>query len=67
MFSQGQYLFAIFFAICFILLIVYTYIKDLKSHKVYYKGSLKVLIVFLLAITSLYLIKHFTHASWSIK
>jgi hypothetical protein len=47
MFSNGQILFAILFAIAFILVLVYAYRKDLKLHKKYYKGSVWVLIAFI--------------------
>ncbi|WP_452222948.1 hypothetical protein [Lacinutrix chionoecetis] len=47
MFSTGQLIFAISFAIVFILAIIYTYRKDLKLHKQYYKGTIWVLIAFI--------------------
>lgn len=37
MFSTGQQLFAIFFIIAFALLMIWSYRKDLKLHKKYYK------------------------------
>jgi hypothetical protein len=60
MFSQGQLLFAVFFVIAFISLMIFSYRKDLKNHKLHYKGSYKILIVFLLTIGVLFLIKTFT-------
>jgi O-antigen/teichoic acid export membrane protein len=60
MFSQGQLLFAVFFVIAFVTLMFFSYRKDSKSHKLHYKGSLKILIVFLLTIGILFLIKSLT-------
>jgi len=37
MFSTGQQLFALFFIIAFTLLMIWSYRKDLKLHKKYYK------------------------------
>jgi len=61
MFTQGQYIFAGFFVVAFIILIVISYRKDLKLHKKYYKGSLYVLAGFLLFIGFLFVIKKFLH------
>ncbi|MDG1714186.1 hypothetical protein [Lacinutrix sp.] len=47
MFSTGQLIFAICFAIAFITALVYTYRKDLKLHRQYYKGSIWILIAFI--------------------
>lgn len=47
MFSTGQLIFAVLFAIAFILIIIYTYRKDLKLHRQNYKGTLWVLLAFL--------------------
>ena len=47
MFSKGQIAFAIFFAIVFIIVLVYTYRKDLKLHKKHYKGTGWILLAFL--------------------
>nr|WP_290696768.1 hypothetical protein [Lacinutrix sp.] len=47
MFSTGQLIFAICFAVVFILALIYTYRKDLKLHKQYYKGTIWVLIAFI--------------------
>jgi len=47
MFSKGQLIFAICFAIAFITALVYTYRKDLKLHRQYYKGSIWILIAFI--------------------
>jgi hypothetical protein len=47
MFTKGQWIFALLFAITFIAALIYTYRKDLKLHKKYYKGSIWVLIAFI--------------------
>ncbi|TGD57887.1 hypothetical protein E4635_07705 [Flavobacterium humi] len=57
MFSQGQLIFAAVFVVCFIAIIVFSYRKDLKLHKQYYKGSVWILIAFLLFIAILFAIK----------
>jgi hypothetical protein len=57
MFSQGQMIFAGVFAFCFIAVMIFSYRKDLKLHKHYYKGSLWILVAFLLFIGFLFMIK----------
>lgn len=57
MFSLGQLQFAALFAITFIIVIFFSYKKDLKLHKQYYKGSLWILVGFLLFIGLLFVIK----------
>lgn len=57
MFSQGQMIFAAIFVVCFIAIMIYSYRKDLKLHKSYYKGSLWILVAFLLFIGFLFMIK----------
>lgn len=47
MFTKGQWIFGILFALAFILVIIYTYRKDLKLHRKYYTGSVWVLIAFI--------------------
>ncbi len=47
MFSKGQIIFGILFAITFIIALVFAYRKDLKVHRKYYKGSLWVLLAFI--------------------
>lgn len=47
MFTKGQLIFAILFVIAFIIALIYTYRKDLKLHRKYYKGSVWVLIAFI--------------------
>ena len=38
MFSKGQAVFGILFAIAFVIFITWSYRKDLKLHKLYYKN-----------------------------
>jgi len=57
MFSQGQLIFAGVFFIAFIIASVVVYRKDKALHNIYYKGSYKVLIGFLLFIAFLFFIK----------
>lgn len=47
MLSNGQIVFAILFATVFIVVIVYTYRKDLKLHQKHYKGSIWILVAFI--------------------
>jgi hypothetical protein len=57
MFTKGQWIFAILFAIAFIISLIYTYRKDLKLHRKYYKGSIWVLIAFIAFILMIVAIK----------
>jgi len=59
MFSQGQLAFAGIFIVAFVIAMIFTYKKDLKLHKVFYKGSLWVLAGFLIFIGLLFIIKIF--------
>lgn len=59
MFSSGQLIFAAFFIIVFTVVMIYTYRKDLKLHKRYYSGSLRILAVFILFIITIVVIKKF--------
>lgn len=47
MFSTGQITFGILFAIVFAIIIGFMYRKDLKLHKIHFKGSPWVLLAFL--------------------
>ncbi|MFT4781774.1 MAG: hypothetical protein ACJAZK_001393 [Psychroserpens sp.] len=47
MFSSGQLIFAILFALVFAVVMFFAYKKDLNLHKKYYKGSVWVLIAFI--------------------
>tara|TARA_B100000767_G_C19389636_1_gene379331 strand:- start:253 stop:441 length:189 start_codon:yes stop_codon:yes gene_type:complete len=57
MFSQGQLIFGILFAITFIGILIYAYRKDFNLHQKYYKGSLWVLLVFVGFISGIAAIK----------
>ncbi len=59
MFTTGQLIFAAFFVIVFTVIMVYAYRKDLNLHRRYYKGSLRVLLVFILFIITIVVIKKF--------
>jgi len=59
MFSTGQWIFAVLFLITFVIAAIYAYRGDKVLHSKFYKGSYKVLIVFLLFILLLFLIKLF--------
>lgn len=58
MFSNGQWIFGILFALAFAVLIFLAYRKDLKLHKKYYKGSVWVLIAFIAFILMISAIKY---------
>ena len=57
MFSQGQIIFGVLFFIAFVITAIFMYRKDLATHKLYYKGSYKVLIGFLIFVAFLFAIK----------
>ncbi|WP_299437878.1 hypothetical protein [uncultured Aquimarina sp.] len=57
MFSTGQWIFAGCFVVAFIILMVFSYRKDLKLHRKYYKGSIFILIGFIIFILLLFVLK----------
>ena len=57
MFSKGQIIFAIVFAISFVIIVTIAYRKDSKIHKKYYKGNLWVLLAFISFIGLIAMIK----------
>ena len=57
MFSQGQIIFGVVFAISFTIIIIIAYRKDAKLHEKYYKGSLWVLLAFISFIAMIAAIK----------
>jgi len=59
MFSEGQLIFAGLFFITFVIVITYSYRKDILVHQKEYKGSYKILIGFLIFIALLFIIKIF--------
>jgi len=59
MFSTGQLIFAAFFFIAFVIIIILSYKKDKKLHKKNYKGVVQILLSFITFIIILFWIKHF--------
>lgn len=59
MFSTGQLIFAVAFFVVFVVVIAFSYRKDIALHKKYYKGSLFVLLGFIVFIILLFVIKEF--------
>ena len=57
MFSTGQWIFAGFFLITFIIVMIFMYRKDLNLHRKYYTNSIFVLIGFIAFILLLFVIK----------
>lgn len=57
MFTQGQLLFAAFFVVIFIIAMIYSYRKDFKLHRKFYKGSYMILLGFFVFIGFLFFIK----------
>ncbi len=57
--SIGQIYFAIFFVVLFMLFIVWSYRKDLKLHKYYYKGSSYIFVFILISIILLLFFKDY--------
>nr|WP_026450661.1 hypothetical protein [Aequorivita capsosiphonis] len=57
MFSTGQLVFAIIFFVAFIIVMIISYRGDKKLHKKYYKGSLWVLVGFIIFILLLIVMK----------
>ncbi|WP_299336054.1 hypothetical protein [uncultured Psychroserpens sp.] len=58
MFTNGQLIFGILFAIAFAIIIFMAYRKDLKLHRKYYKGSVWVLIAFIAFLVMIATIKY---------
>ena len=61
MFSKGQLIFAAFFVIVFTILMIWSYRKDLKIHKKYYKNTYIVIIAVFLIIAIFTLITFSMH------
>lgn len=59
MFTTGQWVFAVIFFVAFVAIIFYSYRKDLKLHKKHYKGTIYILIGFILFVLLLFVIKSF--------
>jgi len=58
MFSTGQLIFAALFAISFVIIIIFSYKKDKKSHVQNYKGVKWVAAAFAIFLIFLFIIKH---------
>jgi bacteriorhodopsin len=61
MFSKGQLIFAVFFIIAFTILMIWSYRKDIKIHKKYYKNTFILLIALFLVIAIFTLITFSLH------
>ena len=61
MFSKGQLIFAGLFVIAFTIAMIWSYRKDIKIHKKYYKNSFIVLIAMFLVIAIFALITFSLH------
>lgn len=59
MFTTGQWIFAATFFVAFVAIIVSSYRKDLKLHRKHYKGTLYILIGFILFVLLLFAVKSF--------
>ena len=59
MFSNGQIVFGILFAITFIVILIFAYKKDIKIHRRFYKGSIWILLAFITFIALIAAIKFF--------
>ncbi|WP_309641347.1 hypothetical protein [Flavobacterium sp.] len=57
MFSTGQWTFAALFFVAFVIIMIFSYRKDILVHQKFYKGNYKVLIAFLVFIALLFVIK----------
>ena len=59
MFSTGQLIFAGIFFVVFVIVIVFSYRKDIRLHRKYYKGTKYVLLAFLIFLGILFALKYF--------
>jgi len=57
MFSSGQWMFVVFFVIAFVILMFYSYRKDIALHKIHYKGSIWILVGFVAFVIFLFFLK----------
>tara|TARA_Y100000768_G_C23965183_1_gene677483 strand:- start:109 stop:297 length:189 start_codon:yes stop_codon:yes gene_type:complete len=60
MFSYGQMIFAILFFFTFAVVVIFSYRSDKKKQPLYFKGSYKILIGFVIAFSFLVLVKFLT-------
>ncbi|REE80618.1 hypothetical protein BX611_2267 [Lutibacter oceani] len=61
MFSKGQLIFAAFFIIAFTILMIWSYRKDIKIHKKYYKNTFIIVIALFLIVAIFTLITFSLH------
>jgi len=61
MFSSGQKLFALFFIMAFAAVLVWSYRKDIKLHKIYYKKVWVVALGIIVVITAFAIITFVLH------
>ncbi|PCH75617.1 MAG: hypothetical protein COB98_08690 [Flavobacteriaceae bacterium] len=59
MFSTNQLYFALFFAVSFVAILIWSYRKDIKLHKIHYKNT------YIVAIAALVVIAIFTVITFS--
>ncbi len=59
MFSTGQWIFAALFFVAFVGVIIFSYRKDIKLHRKYYKGTIFILLGFIGFILLLFVLKSF--------
>lgn len=60
MFSKGQWIFALFFIIIFAGVLIWSYRKDFKLHKLHYKNTSIVVLLVLIAMIALFTIITFS-------
>ena len=60
-FSSGQLYFALFFIVAFIAMLVYSYRKDLKLHRIYYKKVWLVLLIIIVVLLGFKYIAYYLH------
>ncbi len=61
MFSKGQLIFAVLFIVAFIISMIWSYRKDIKIHRKYYKNTFIIIIAIFLVITIFALITFSLH------
>ena len=61
MFTKGQLFFASFFILAFTIVMIWSYSKDKKHQKLYYKGILKVAIILVLIIIAFAVLTFWIH------
>ena len=57
MFSTGQIIFAAVIFVVFVVIIAYSYRRDIKLHRKYYKGTIYILLAFILFMALLFVLK----------